>query len=214
VGSGSKPVFDHHPEVAGMPVVECDPETARSRLDAAGVSVQPGNTDHERWRAERGGAVAVAYDDSVVVQGCRPHDLVPLLDPAGGRAHVYFDGASRGNPGPAAVGWVIATSDGIVAESGERIGDATHHRAEYAPLIRALETAREYGFDAVDVRGDAELVVRQVRGEYETNDPDLRERRVRVRELLDAFDRWSIEHVPREVNDRADERANEALDAG
>jgi len=66
----------------------------------------------------------------------------------------------------------------------------------------------------VVVRGDSQLIVRQVRGEWDTNDPELRERRVRVRELLDGFETWSIEHVPREINDRADELANEALDDG
>jgi len=66
----------------------------------------------------------------------------------------------------------------------------------------------------VAVRGDSQLIVRQVRGEWNTNDPDLRERRVRVHELLDGFEAWSIEHVPREINDRADELANEALDDG
>jgi ribonuclease HI len=72
--------------------------------------------------------------------------------------------------------------------------------------------ARDYGFEEVDVRGDSELIVKQVRGEWDTNDPGLRERRVRVRELLATFDRWSLEHVPREINDRADRLANEALD--
>ncbi|WP_435182832.1 ribonuclease HI [Halobellus sp. EA9] len=198
-----------------MPSVNLDPDVARERLEAAGVEVEPGNTDHERWRAERGDANAVAYDDTVVVQGSRPTDLLAVLrEDRGGRAHVYFDGASRGNPGPAAVGWVLVTSDGIVAEGGERIGETTNNRAEYEALERALEAAREYGFDEVDVRGDAQLIVRQVRGEYDTNNPELRERRVRVRELLETFDRWSIEHVPRAVNDRADSLANEALDDG
>ncbi|MFA1610557.1 ribonuclease HI [Halobellus rubicundus] len=198
-----------------MPSVNLDPDVARERLEAAGVEVEPGNTDHERWRAERGDANAVAYDDTVVVQGSRPTDLLAVLrEDRGGRAHVYFDGASRGNPGPAAVGWVLVTSDGIVAEGGERIGETTNNRAEYEALERALEAAREYGFDEIDVRGDAQLIVRQVRGEYDTNNPELRERRVRVRELLETFDRWSIEHVPRAVNDRADSLANEALDDG
>ncbi|MFB6156403.1 MAG: ribonuclease HI, partial [Haloferacaceae archaeon] len=174
----------------------------------------PGNTEHERWRAERGDAVAVAYDDKVVVQGARPTDLVALLREGGGRAHVYFDGASRGNPGPAAVGWVLVSADGVVDEGSERIGETTNNRAEYEALIRALEAARDYGFDEVDVRGDAELIVKQVRGEYDANAPELRTRRVRVRELLDGFDRWSIAHVPREINDRADRLANEALDDG
>ncbi|PSQ05129.1 ribonuclease H [Halobacteriales archaeon QS_4_69_31] len=195
-----------------MPTVECDAEAARERLEAAGVDVEPGNTDHERWRAERGGATAIAYDGKVVVQGSNPTDIEALLREGGGRAHVYFDGASRGNPGPAAVGYVVVTNDGIVAEGGERIGRATNNQAEYEALVRALETARDYGFDEVDVRGDSQLVVKQVRGEWDANDPDLRESRVTVRELLTGFDEWSLEHVPREINDRADELANDALD--
>jgi ribonuclease HI len=197
-----------------MPSVACDPEEARQRLEAAGVEVEPGNTEYERWRASHGGAVAVAYDDKVVVQGAAPVDLLGHLREHGGRAHVYFDGACRGNPGPAAVGYAIVTSDGVVAEGNERIGNSTNNRAEYEALIRALEVARDHGFDEVDVRGDSELVVRQVRGEWNTNDPDLRERRVTALELLSGFDRWSLEHVPREINDRADSLANEALDDG
>jgi ribonuclease HI len=197
-----------------VPVVECDPADARERLSEAGVQITEGNTDHELWRAQRDGATAVAYEGKVVVQGSDPESLTLPLRDGGGRGHVYFDGASRGNPGPAAVGWAIVTSDGIVADGGERIGRATNNRAEYAALIRALEAAADYGLSAVDVRGDSELIVRQVRGEWQVNDPELRERRVRARELLDQFDRWSLEHVPRELNERADERANEALDDG
>jgi ribonuclease HI len=191
-----------------MGVIECDVEAARDRLEAAGVEIEPGNTDHERWRASSDEATAVAYDDKVVVQGANTGRVEALLREGSGRAHVYFDGGSRGNPGPAAIGWVVVTSDGIVAEGGDRIGRATNNRAEYEALIRALEVARDYGFDEVDVRGDSELIVRQVRGEYDANDPDLRERRVRAREVLAAFDAWSIEHVPREIN----ELANDALD--
>jgi ribonuclease HI len=197
-----------------MPTVECDPETARERLSAAGAELSAGNTDYERWRARCGDAVAIAYDDKLVVQGGSPSDILALLDERGGRTHVYFDGAARGNPGPAAIGWVLVNSDGVVAEGSERIGDTTNNRAEYEALIRSLEVARDYGFDEVDVRGDSELAVKQIRGEYAVNDPGLRERRVRVRELLDGFDRWSLEHIPREVNDRADRLANEALDDG
>ncbi|MDS0297985.1 ribonuclease HI family protein [Halogeometricum sp. S1BR25-6] len=195
-----------------MPTADCDPDEARRRLEEAGVDVEEGNTEYERWRAARGEANAVAYDDKVVVQGARPTDLLAILRESGGRAHVYFDGASRGNPGPAAVGWAIVTSEGIVGEGSETIGETTNNRAEYEALIRALEAAAEFGFDEVDARGDSELIVKQVRGEYDANSPELRERRVRVRELLERFDRWTLEHVPREINDRADSLANEALD--
>jgi len=196
-----------------MPVVECDVDAARERLESAGATIDPGNTEHERWRAEHGDAVAVAYADSVVIQGAAPHDVVPLLtDGSGGRGHVYFDGAARGNPGDAATGWVVATSDGIVAEAGETIGTATSNQAEYAALVRALDAAARRGLDRVDIRGDSELIVKQVRGAYDTNDPELRERRIAVHDRLAEFDEWSIEHVPRECNDRADELATAALD--
>lgn len=195
-----------------MPVIECDIERARERLKAAGVSVGPGNTDHERWRAEHDGVTAVAYDGKVVIQGGQSSALEGLLREESGRAHIYVDGAARGNPGPAAIGWVIVTDGGIVTEGGERIGETTNNRAEYEALVRGLAVADQYGFDEVDVRSDSELVVRQVRGEWDVNDPGLREYRVQVRELLDRFETWSLSHVPREVNERADRLANEAFE--
>ena len=197
-----------------MSVIECDVENARERLVDAGVAVEEGNTDHERWRARRGDALAVAYDEKVVIQGKNPRDIEALLREEGGKAYLYFDGASRGNPGPAAVGWVIVTSDGIVAQDGERIGRATNNQAEYEALIHGLRAARDYGFDELDIKGDSELIVKQVIGAWNTNDPELREKRVTARELLTAFDDWSLSHVPREINDRADDLANEALDNG
>jgi ribonuclease HI len=195
-----------------MPTIECDEQQARERLEAAGVEVESGNTDHERWRASYGGATAVAYDGKVVVQGGDTARLEGALREHGGRVHAYFDGASRGNPGPAAVGWVLVTDDGIVADGGERIGSTTNNQAEYEALLKVLEVTRDYGFDEIRLRGDSELIVKQVRGEWNTNDPELRERRVRARELLMEVAEWSIEHVPREINARADELANEALD--
>lgn len=195
-----------------MPTIECDTTTAREQLEAAGVDIEPGNTAHERWRARRHGATAVAYDGKVVIQGSDPTQLTLPLRDGGGRAHAYFDGASRGNPGPAAVGWAIVSSDGVVAEGGEQIGETTNNRAEYEALIRALRAARDYGLSEVDLRGDSELIVKQVRGEWDTNNPELREYRVQARELLTEFDRWSLAHIPREINERADALANEALD--
>ncbi|MFC6731983.1 MULTISPECIES: ribonuclease HI [unclassified Haladaptatus] len=195
-----------------MPVIECDVAEARDRLQAAGIEVQAGNTDHEQWRASYEGATAVAYADKVVIQGTNTARLAGLLEGGGGRAHLYFDGASRGNPGPASVGWVIVTGDGIVAEGSERIGETTNNRAEYEALITVLEVAADYGFDEIHVRGDSQLVVKQVRGEWNANDPGMRERRVRVHELLGNFGEWSLDHVPREINEHADKLANEALD--
>lgn len=195
-----------------MPVIDIDPAVARDRLEAAGVTIEQGNTESERWRATHGAANAVAYADKVVIQGRRPADLEGLLRENGGRVHAYFDGASRGNPGPAAVGWVLVSGEGIVAEEGETVGVRTNNQAEYEALIRVIEAARRYGYDTVAVHGDSELIVKQIRGSWDTNDPDLRELRVHALEVLQGFDSWSIDHVPREVNERADRLANEALD--
>jgi len=197
-----------------MPVVECDVADARETLADAGASFSDGNSEYELWHADLGDAHAVAYEDKLVVQGASPTDITAVVEPdRGGRVHAYFDGASRGNPGPAAVGWVLVSGDGgIVAENGETIGRATNNQAEYEALLAALEAAVDFGFDDVEVRGDSQLVEKQVKGAWDTNDPELREKRVRARELLERFEDWSLTHVPREVNDRADELANEALD--
>jgi ribonuclease HI len=195
-----------------MPVLSCDVEQARERLEAAGAEITPGKTEHERYHADLGDAHAVAYEDSLVVQGKRPVDITSVLESGSGRVHLYFDGACRGNPGPSAVGYVLIDEDGIVAEGGETIGRATNNQAEYRALLRGLEVAATHGYDAVEIRGDSELIVKQVRGAWDTNDPTLRELRVEVHELLTGFDEYSITHVPRETNERADELANEALD--
>ncbi len=197
-----------------MPVIECDPDVARAQLEGADIEIQEGNTPHERWRATDGAATAVAYDGKVVVQGGDTARLEGLLREGGGRAHIYFDGASRGNPGPAAIGWVIVTGDGIATEGGKRIEDTTNNQAEYQAFVHALEVADAHGFDDVQIRGDSELLVKQIHGEYDVNSPDLREWRVRAIELLERFDSWSLTHVPRELNERADKLANEAFENG
>lgn len=197
-----------------MPVRECSPEEAREKLAAAGASFEPGNSKYEQWRAELDDAIAVAYDDKVVIQGTNPIAIDAVLrEDTGGRCHLYFDGASRGNPGPAAIGWVIVTDAGIVATGNDTIGRATNNQAEYAALLAGVKAARNYGYDEINIRGDSELIVKQVTGEWNTNDPVLQEERVNVRAVLDSFDEWSISHVPRELNEKANKLANEALDA-
>jgi ribonuclease HI len=109
---------------------------------------------------------------------------------------------------------VIVTDEGIVAEGSERIGTATNNQAEYEALLAVLAAAERFGYDEVHVRGDSELIVKQIRGAYGVNDPELREKRVRAMELLDGFDEWTIQHVPREINERADDLANEAFEDG
>jgi len=128
---------------------------------------------------------------------------------------VRVDGASRGNPGPAAYGVVIEDEAGrILAEAGATIGRATNNEAEYRGLICGLEMARKHCAEEVAVRADSELVVRQIAGEYRVKSPTLRPLHLRAMELLRSFARYEVTHVPREENARADALANAALDAG
>ena len=126
---------------------------------------------------------------------------------------VNVDGGSRGNPGPAAIAAVVSTPDGEVLEQrGERIGEATNNVAEYRALLLGIERARELGADEVELVGDSELVVRQVKGEYKVKDQGLKPLHQEALQALRDFEGWSIRHVRREDNEAADLLVNETLD--
>ena len=125
-----------------------------------------------------------------------------------------MDGGARGNPGPAAIAAVVTTPHGEPVESvGEAIGRATNNVAEYRALLLGIERARALGASELDLVGDSELVVKQVKGEYRVKDGGLRPLHAEVRRALEPFERWSIRHVRREQNADADALVNETLDA-
>jgi ribonuclease HI len=126
---------------------------------------------------------------------------------------VNVDGGARGNPGPAAVGVVIHDGDGeVLEELGRRIGSATNNVAEYRALLLGIERARELGATELELVGDSELIVRQVKGEYKVKDAALRELHAEAIRSLAPFESWSIRHVRRESNAEADRLVNETLD--
>jgi ribonuclease HI len=131
------------------------------------------------------------------------------------KLRVNVDGGARGNPGPAAIGIVISTPDGeVVEEHGERIGRATNNVAEYRALLRGVELAGALGASELDLVGDSELVVKQMKGEYKVKDATMRELNAEVKAALRSFESWSIRHVRRAENAAADRLVNQALDAG
>ncbi len=130
------------------------------------------------------------------------------------KLRVHVDGGARGNPGPAAIAAVVFDRDGeILHEAGERIGPATNNVAEYRALLFGIERARELGATELELVGDSELVVKQVRGEYRVKDPGLKPLHAEVKAALDPIESWSIRHVRREQNADADRLVNEAPDA-
>jgi ribonuclease HI len=127
---------------------------------------------------------------------------------------VNVDGGARGNPGPAGIGVVVRDDSGaVVADVAEAIGTATNNVAEYRALIRGIELAAERGATELELYGDSELVVKQVRGEYRVKDQGLKPLHAQARHALSAFERWSFNHVRREQNAEADALVNQALDA-
>lgn len=140
--------------------------------------------------------------------------MAPSPPDAGEGLLVHIDGAARGNPGPAAIGVVMADLAGrTVREHGERLGKATNNVAEYRALIRALQLAAELGAKVIKVRSDSELLTKQMNGLYRVKNEQLLPLYQQARELYQEFTSVEITHVPRAQNRRADQLANMALDA-
>jgi ribonuclease HI len=130
------------------------------------------------------------------------------------RVKLSTDGGARGNPGPAAYGYVLEDEEGkVLAAHGERIGIATNNVAEYSALIAGLEKAIELGLDEVEVVSDSELMVKQMRGEYRVKNEALQELWSRAGRLARQVGSVGYTAVRREHNKLADKLVNDALDA-
>ncbi len=138
----------------------------------------------------------------------------PVTPPAG--VHIAnIDGASRGNPGPAAYAVVIRDPDAKrVLELAKKFGRDTNNVAEYYALLAALDYATTHGILALRIRSDSELLVRQMQGRYKVKSADLKPLYERASILSRQLKYFAIEHVRREHNTDADALANVALDSG
>jgi ribonuclease HI len=130
------------------------------------------------------------------------------------KARLYTDGGARGNPGPAAYGFVLESEDGtVLAAEGEAIGVATNNVAEYNGLIAGLRRALELHVPAVEVVSDSELMVKQMRGEYRVKNEALRGLFLEAAQLAREIGDVQYRHVRRAHNELADRLVNDALDA-
>lgn len=126
---------------------------------------------------------------------------------------VYTDGASRGNPGPSSVGFVIG---GL--SFGKYIGTTTNNDAEYQAIVMALAKARELLGKAkakqtrLEVRMDSELACKQLNHEYRLNDPTIQRHFITIWNAMLDFREVTFTHVRREQNKEADAAGNRALD--
>jgi len=135
------------------------------------------------------------------------------MSPSSKHLVLMVDGASRGNPGPSAIGIVIKDAKGkVLKEIGEYIGEFTNNVAEYRALLWALEEAKTMGAGSVEVRSDSDLLVSQLQGSYKVKSPDLGPLYLDAIRLLRGFSRYTVTKIPRGENAAADAVANRSLD--
>jgi phosphoribosylglycinamide formyltransferase-1 len=124
----------------------------------------------------------------------------------------YTDGASRGNPGPAAAGFILTDPSGTQLQAKAFfIGRNTNNVAEYTGIVKALEAAIKIGAQRLIVYSDSQLLVRQINGEYKVKSEQIRPLFQQAVELLGRLEDWKVQFVCREKNTEADKLVNQAL---
>jgi ribonuclease HI len=171
---------------------------------AGGFSVEKVLEKYPAWTADDVRTLLLEAARSYPVDGA---EMPP------GTVVAFIDGASRGNPGEAGYGVVFRDTEGkTLAELSGYLGKTTNNVAEYSALLAALEEALSRGWKSLRIMADSELLVRQLRGVYRVKSPNLVELYTKGLALCGSLESWSVEHVRREGNTRADELANQAID--
>ena len=126
---------------------------------------------------------------------------------------IFCDGGARGNPGPAAYGFVVRDESGVIKEANGYIGVATNNVAEYTAIVEALKWLSNHkkGED-LQFFLDSLLAASQLNGIYKVKNAKIRELLVKIRELENQFSKITYQHVPRDQNKEADKQVNLALD--
>jgi len=130
---------------------------------------------------------------------------------------VYIDGGSRGNPGPAAAGFILTDSAGTQLQAKAFfLGRTTNNVAEYTAICKALEAAKQIGTGSatgkrLTVFSDSELLVKQINGQYKVKSEQIRPLFRQSVNLLGEFENWKVQHITREENADADKLVNQAL---
>lgn len=129
-------------------------------------------------------------------------------------AILWTDGAARGNPGPAGIGALLKTPSGeVLSADSAYLGEATNNVAEYKALLLGLERALALGVKKIEVRADSELLIKQIKGQYQVRNAGLRPLYEAALKLLSRFEASTLSHVRREHNAEADRLANAGIDA-
>lgn len=193
-----------------MSIIPTDPDLSRRLADAL-ESLLAGKTLDEALEdagVEKGRAESVIRKVASALRG------TGASTPSAGLKIVAFsDGGSRGNPGPAACAAILYDGEGNeLLRRAKKIGKATNNVAEYEGVILALELAGQLRAGKLVIKLDSELVVRQIEGNYKVKNEGLRPYHARAVELIAGFPSFTIKHVRRDKNKKADKLVNDTLD--
>ncbi|MBN2483870.1 MAG: ribonuclease HI family protein [Candidatus Omnitrophica bacterium] len=125
---------------------------------------------------------------------------------------IYIDGASRGNPGPCGVGYLICEDDKVVKRESIALGEQTNNFAEYMALIFALVDSAALGYSSCEVYSDSQLLCEQLNGNYKVKNKNIYPLFILANRLIKNFKEFRISHIRREKNSQADELAKQATD--
>ena len=124
------------------------------------------------------------------------------------KLRIYVDGCSRGNPGPAGIGYLIFDEDGrLLSKKWKHVGVRTNNEAEYLAAIEALREALSLGASELELLSDSELLVKQVRGEYAVRGSRLAPLHEELMRLVGSFEKFAAMHIERNENREADRLA-------
>ena len=121
-----------------------------------------------------------------------------------------FDGSSKGNPGHSGYGFLLKAGDREITDSGYIGDEVTNNQAEYTALLQGLKRADDEGISRIQVRGDSELIIKQMTGEYSVNSDNIADLYEAVCEVANQFETLNFEHIERGSNSIADKLAQEA----
>ena len=127
---------------------------------------------------------------------------------------IYTDGASRGNPGPCALGLTVLDGNhSVIYEEGSYLEDHnTNNFAEYRAVIRALELTVQHRVQKLSLFSDSEFLICQLNKKYKVKSTNIKPLFEQCQKLLKKIPAVRLKHIPREQNTSADALANQALD--
>jgi len=125
---------------------------------------------------------------------------------------LFFDGACRGNPGPMGIGAILLENGKKVKEISKRLGIGTNNIAEWSALIEGLKMAKAHGCRELEVRGDSQLIIKQITGQYSVKSENLIPLYKEANRLAASFGKISFKWVKRDHNALTDALSNRAFD--